>query len=303
MGVTCHNGCYTPNHESENEQIRAVLILSALFVCLFWGGVCFQSTVSRINVFFLSCPFCYRGFGEGPPDQRPKEEVQQAEAAVPGPEPTQRPPRLCSGCPVKKKKEKKKTLQWNKDHKAASHAPHTPTQMKTHTHTHASKGIIHTHVVTLCLCASCCFPHRWHVPPTHDPTVISWNTTAAVHIAHISSCLRRKKRETELEAQKAWAWRPGGVERAQSGERSRRDRKGYVMIDWLWCPEKQERDLSVFMYNLHHSPSLKIKAECIMYGLSCQIGTLFFIAMLQTMHSCEIIILSTRCLRPDRFML
>lgn len=170
------------------------------------------------------------------------------------------------------------------------------------THTHAPKGIIHTHVVTLCLCASCCFPHRWHVPPTHDPTVISWNTTAAVHIAHISSYLRRKKRETELEAQKAWAWRPGGVERAQSGERSRRDWKGYV-IDWLWCPEKQERDLSVFMYNLHHSPSLKIKAECIMNGLSCQIGTLFFIAMLQTMHSCEIIILSTRCLRPDRFML
>ncbi len=62
-----------------------------------------------------------------------------------------------------------------------------------------------------------------NVPPTHDPTGISWNTIAAVHIAHISSYLRRKKRETELEAQKAWAWRPGGVERAQRGKRSRRD--------------------------------------------------------------------------------
>lgn len=141
MGVTCHNGCYTPNHESENEQIRAVLILSALFVCLFWGGVCFQSTVSRINVFFLSCPFCYRGFGEGPPDQRPKEEVQQAEAAVPGPEPTQRPPRLCSGCPVKKKKEKKRLYNGTKTTKLlATLHTHLPKWKHTHTHTHP-KGL------------------------------------------------------------------------------------------------------------------------------------------------------------------
>lgn len=54
--------------------------------------------------------------------------------------------------------------------------------------------------------------------------------------------------------------------------------------------EKQERDFCVFMYNLHP----RIKAERVMNCLSPRIGTLFFIAMLQTMHSCPKLLLSAQ---------
>lgn len=81
MGVTCHNGCYTPNHESENEQIRAVLILSALFVCLFWGGggsVSSQQFLELMCFFFL-VRFAIGGSGKGPrtKDQKKKSNKQR----------------------------------------------------------------------------------------------------------------------------------------------------------------------------------------------------------------------------------
>lgn len=71
MGATCHRVWNTPDHELENKQIRAVLILSAFF--------CFQSTVSRINAFFFPVCFATGSSGKGPrtKDQKKKSNKQR----------------------------------------------------------------------------------------------------------------------------------------------------------------------------------------------------------------------------------